>query len=178
MYSTSKLIIRSLQEKDTALIVKWRNDLEITKFLFSSRGLTREEHLAWLAQLADDNTRREFLLVEKENGFPIGTIGLSNVDFLHRKGELGIMIGEKEFQGRGYGKEACQFIVKYGFGKLGLNKIYLRAFTDNESAITLYEKIGFQKEGILREEIFKDGLFKDVMAMAILKKNYIQPTEF
>lgn len=174
MYNTPRLIIRPLQENDTDFVVSWRNDREIAEFLFASEQLTREAHLTWLGRIKDDQTRQEFLLEDKQSSQPIGTIGLGNLDFFHKKGEMGILIGAKKFWGQGYAQEACRFMLNYGFTELGLNKIYLRAFANNEQAIRLYEKIGFRPEGILREDILKHGLFRDVVMMAMLQGEWLK----
>ncbi|CDG89869.1 putative acyltransferase (fragment) [Xenorhabdus bovienii str. feltiae Florida] len=42
-------------------------------------------------------------------------------------------------------------------------------FTDNEKAIALYTKFGFEKEGVLRKASLKNGQYCDVMAMSIIK---------
>ena len=54
-----------------------------------------------------------------------------------------------------------------------INKIYLNVFSDNENAIKLYKKLGFEQEAFLREEIFKNGKFKNVIRMALFKSKWI-----
>jgi diamine N-acetyltransferase len=62
-------------------------------------------------------------------------------------------------------------MIRFGFARLGLNKIYLRVFADNPRAIRSYEKAGFVQEGYLREEVRIDGIYRDMVWMAIYKGN-------
>ena len=52
---------------------------------------------------------------------------------------------------------------------LGLRRLELTVFVDNDTAIRLYERSGFVREGVLRAYAFRDGRFVDVLAMARLR---------
>ncbi len=81
------------------------------------------------------------------------------------------MIGEAEARGRGYAHVASKLILNYGFRELGLQKISLRVFADNERAIHLYERVGFVREGCLRREFLKESAFRDVILMATFDRS-------
>jgi len=49
-----------------------------------------------------------------------------------------------------------------------IRKINLNVQTNNEVAIALYEKFGFEKEGTIRRDLYVDGKFYDAYAMGIL----------
>jgi putative acetyltransferase len=53
---------------------------------------------------------------------------------------------------------------------LNLTRIQLEVYTDNEPAIRLYQKFGFEIEGTLRNFAFRDGQYVDVYAMARLRE--------
>jgi RimJ/RimL family protein N-acetyltransferase len=72
----------------------------------------------------------------------------------------------------GYGSEAVRLLLIRGFKQLGLNRIYLEVFIDNERAIKSYIKNGFVKEGILREAGFVKGQRKSLIIMSILKAEF------
>src|SRR6266571_2442749 len=91
-------------------------------------------------------------------------------DRVHRKAEVGIVIGQPSFWSRGYGTEAMRVVLRYGFDALGLNKISLDVLEYNTRALRTYERLGFQREGVHREDIYKDGRFVNVMRMSILAR--------
>jgi UDP-4-amino-4,6-dideoxy-N-acetyl-beta-L-altrosamine N-acetyltransferase len=161
-----RIILREIEEEDLDLIVKWRNDPEILKWLFSYLHLSKVKQRKWYEKYLDDATQQTFIIEVKEEKTLIGTIGLTDIDYKNQKGELTIIIGEKEYWGKGLGEESLKLLVKFAFNEMNLRKIKALVFSDNEVAIKLYEKCGFVKEGVLQEEIFKNGAFKDVILMS------------
>lgn len=151
-------------------IVKWRNDPSLTALLFSSNKITLEDHRRWFEKYKDTDDRKEYIINIIEGNMPIGTIGLSSIDKVNMKAEYGIIIGEKQYMGKGYAKEASQLILKFAFNELQLNKVFLRVFEDNIRAISMYKRLGFKTDGVLRQDILKDGEFRNVVEMSILKE--------
>jgi RimJ/RimL family protein N-acetyltransferase len=49
---------------------------------------------------------------------------------------------------------------------VGLAKVGLSVFTDNERAIAVYERSGFVREGVRRRQYRVDGAFRDELLMA------------
>lgn len=173
MLKSRRLTLKPLDETDTENIVIWRNKKEIIDNLFSIGGITKEGHLKWYEKYLNSKERLEFVIIKNEDNNKIGTIGLSNIDNINQKAEYGIILGELDEWGKGYAKEASECIIEYGFNQLDLQKIYLKVFNDNLTAINLYKKLGFLEEGILRRDVLKEGEFKDVMMMSILKGEWI-----
>lgn len=169
MLETERLQLRMIDGNDTVDIVRWRNNKEIIDNLFSYKGVTIEQHQNWYKNYINSNTRIELMIIKKEDGSKIGTVGLSQIDHMNQKAEYGVLIGETKNHGKGYAKEASEAIIDYGFQELNLMKIYLKVFTNNVNAINLYRKLGFVEEGILRKDVYKNGGFKDVMSMAIFR---------
>ena len=60
------------------------------------------------------------------------------------------MIGNPEFRGRGYGREAMQEVLNYLFNSLKLKEVFLGVDLENLYAVSLYETLGFSEH--LREE--------------------------
>lgn len=82
---------------------------------------------------------------------------------------FGIIIGEKNTQGKGYGKITMNLITKYTFNTLNLKKIILEVVESNEPAINLYKNLGFVTEGKLKKQYFADGKYYDVFVMSLFK---------
>jgi len=89
--------------------------------------------------------------VDLEREELIGNIGFVNLDLINKVGELGIFIGNKDYWGKGYGMEAIQLLLDFGFNMLNLHNVYLRVFSFNKPAINCYKKIGFKEVGRIRE---------------------------
>lgn len=165
--------LRKLNSNDiTEKYVSWMNDREVTKFLESGYFPTDLEALH--QYVASQNTDRSLFLgifdILSDNHVYIGNVKLANINWIHRTAEFGIMIGEKDYWGKGYGTEVTHLLIDYGFQILNLRKIYLGVFGNHESAIKAYEKAGFEVEGIMKNHLFLEGNYVDKVWMSVFNK--------
>lgn len=168
----NNIYLKPIDEKDTDLIIKWRNNSKVRKnFIFQGK-LTKEIHEKWLKDKVFTGNVVQFIIMEKKTNRPLGSIYLRDIDKINMKAELGIFIGEDNARGKGYGKEAIVELLKYGFTKLKLNKIYLRVLKDNVVAISSYNKSGFSQEGLFKQDVVINGQYYDIAFMAIFKSDW------
>jgi len=159
--------------------LKWFNDPEITQYLSMFRPFTRMMEEDWIENLKNrDDTIVFAVLIHEDNNVEklIGNCGLHAIDWKNRVGEVGIIIGEKEYQGKGYGTEAMELLLDYGFKTVNLNRIQLRVYEFNSRAINSYNKIGFVEEGRMRQAIFINGEYHDIIFMSILQEEWFKDT--
>src|SRR3546814_16763304 len=89
-----------------------------------------------------------FAIVEKATGRAVGTCGLYLINWICRRAQFNILIGEPEVWDKGYGSEAARLILGYAFDKLNLESVQLGVNAENKRAIRSYEKAGFVQEEI------------------------------
>lgn len=106
------------------------------------------------------------------DGEKIGQINYNEIDQEKKKVELDIIIGEKEFMGKGYGTDALKTMIKYLFDNFNINKIWIEARANNPRAVRAYEKAGFQKEGLLHQDDCFDGEFVERIRFVILREDF------
>lgn len=164
----AKVTLRALTEDHTSLIVRWRNNPEVSRNLYTQTEITESSHLRYFHAQVATGCCAQFVIYINESMKPIGSVFLKNIDTQSHKAEYGIFIGEDEARGRGYGSEAARLIIQYGFHLLNLNRIYLSVFSENHAAISSYEKVGFHQEGQLRQDFCRNGKYYDVVLMAML----------
>jgi RimJ/RimL family protein N-acetyltransferase len=126
----------------------------------------------WIAShaLLHEEGRALTLAVEEPGGRLIGAIGLR----LHgedRNAELGYWIAVEEW-GRGYGTEAARAVLDFGFGVLGLHRIWATHFARNPASGRVMEKIGMSPEGTLRGHVRKWGRYEDLVVRAMLRSEW------
>ena len=73
-----------------------------------------------------------------------------------------------DWQGKGVGGELMRAIVDLADNWLNLTRLELEVYADNEAAIHLYERFGFEVEGTLRRHAFRDGEYIDSKVMGRL----------
>jgi RimJ/RimL family protein N-acetyltransferase len=155
------------------LYTKWINDFEAVRGLgVGMRPTTREAEEEWYERTSKGDRDAGFTIYERATMRPIGNAGLHGVDHRHRVAEFGILIGEKDCWGKGYGTEATALVLEYGFTALGLHSIMLRAYSFNERAIRAYTRAGFRLVGRWREAHRLGGQAYDVVFMDCLATEF------
>ena len=100
----------------------------------------------------------------------IGAAGLcvcSNPRMRH-VGSVGIFV-HTDWQGRGVGTALMETLLDLADNWLMLLRVELEVYADNERAIALYEKMGFQREGLRRMATVRRGRYIDECSMARLR---------
>ena len=82
--------------------------------------------------------------------------------------ELGMVVRD-DWQRRGVGTALLEAGLRLADGWLQLTRLELSVWFDNEPALRLYRKFGFEPEGVQRQHAFRDGRFIDAQRMARLR---------
>lgn len=169
--------LRELAKKDIPLVNKWRHDKSISDFLGGNfRYLSLDQDERWFEDyLKNRKTQVRCAIYVEASQEPVGVVYLTGIDQVNRSAELGIMIGNKKYQGQGIGTSATRKMLEHAFLNLNLRRVFLTVLSDNVAALKLYQKVGFAQEGILREAAYKNGLYKDLFLMSILRDEFTIP---
>jgi [ribosomal protein S5]-alanine N-acetyltransferase len=170
----SLVLLRPLERTDlNERYLNWLNDPEVTRYTETGIFPSSAEDLDNYYRSMSGSRNDVLLAVEdKQSGKHIGNVKLGPIHWLHRSATFGILIGEKEFWGKGVGLEATRLMVEYGFERLNLHRIDLGVFAEHVAAVRCYEQAGFKLEGRLREDLFHDGEYKDRLWMGLLRSEY------
>lgn len=84
---------------------------------------------------------------------PIGMTSLSDISPEHASCQHGIMIGERDTWGHGYGTEVTQLMLAYAFDVLGMQNVLLSVYASNTRGLRAYERAGFRRIGVRRNAI-------------------------
>lgn len=156
------------------LYQRWMNDFAVVRTLGARlRPMTHEAEAAWYEEASKNATL--FTIYERATMRPIGNTGLDDIDYFHRTAEFGILIGEKECWGKGYGTEATRLMLDYGFNGLGLHNIMLNAYSFNERGLRAYTRAGFREMGRRREAFRLGSQTYDVVYMDCLAAEFESP---
>ena len=165
-----RVSLRPIRRDDKTILYRWITDRELLILNAPYFPVGEGAHEEWFESMLRGRNDTVFFVIEDiETSQAIGTCQLLNINWVHRNAELQIRIGEPAFHGKGYGSEAIQQLVDFGFRDLHLHRIFLHVFVSNTRAIKAYEKCGFAHEGVLREAAYIDGKYLDVQIMSILR---------
>jgi RimJ/RimL family protein N-acetyltransferase len=162
----TKCYLSPIDLNDAEKYTEWLNDIDVAQYLtiypmmISLHG--EKEALISLSK------NHNYGIINLENDELIGNCGLMDIDNLNRTAEVGIFIGKKEYQNRGYGREALTLLIDFGFNTLNLKNIMLKVFSYNDRAIKCYENIGFKIIGRRRNAIERFQNTYDIIFMDIL----------
>ena len=156
---------------------RWMNDFDVLRTLAvgGPRPLTAEGEIGWYERTAVSQTDASFTLYERSSLRPIGSLGLHQVDHYNRTALFGILIGEKDCWGKGYGTEATRLVLEYAFTTLGLHNVMLNVFANNERAMRAYRRAGFREIGRRRQAHRVAGDVEDIVFMDCLATEFEPP---
>lgn len=163
-----KCYLSPVDINDAHIYAEWLNDMETSLFFQASAvQMTVENETDYLMERIKRGNHI-FAVIDSKTDKLVGTCGLYNVDLLNGKCETAILIG-KENWSKGYGTEAMNLLLDYGFNMLNMHNIFLCVFKYNKRAIKSYKKLGFKEIGVRRQArtIGKkkfDLLFMDILA--------------
>jgi len=176
MIRGERVLLRALTPEDYPRLTVFKNDVEFELLGGGDppRPRTLATVTAFFDELIKDKSSVNFAI--EVDGVFIGDCGLFHFDQRSGTAELGIGIGDPDYRGQGYGREAVRLLVDFGFRMHNLRKIWLETLGDNERAIRSYQAVGFVQEGRQVEHAWSDGKYVDVVLMALFAADFVSPT--
>lgn len=171
MLQGEKVILRPYTREDLPRVWQFRTDVEVEL----AGGGDPPKPLT-LQQVEAEYEKNEFIFQEgfaiEADGKLIGYCGLFHYDNLAQNCELGITIGDRDYWGRGYGRDAVCLLLDYGFRMRNMRRIWLECKSSNERAQRCYRSCGFVEEGRLRQQTWCNGTYHDKVYMGILREEW------
>jgi RimJ/RimL family protein N-acetyltransferase len=154
-----------------ALMKDW-NTPEMRKFLGGFIPHTREHEREWIENVQIEMKKRSSYVFAIEQ-LPaikfIGTIALHNIDWLSRSCTMGIAIHNEENWGRGFGTQAIELMIEFGWKSLNLRRIDLSVHEFNERAKNVYEKLDFVEYGKAHGKYYIDGEYVNTFYLELFR---------
>jgi RimJ/RimL family protein N-acetyltransferase len=161
-----KTRLREKRLTDVRNDYRWQSDDELSK-LDAAPTLNMSFTLYLLdytSVIHDNGTDRFPLAVDTMDGKHIGNCTLYDINEKHKEGQVGIMIGDKDYWSQGYGTDAMSTMVGFLFLNSNLDRLYLKTLDWNLRAQKCFSKCGFKPCGWLQRdgynfmlmEIFRD----------------------
>lgn len=174
MLKGDKVILRDMRREDLRRLWEFNNDVEFE--LLGGGDIWEPQTFERLEAAFEESIRRggrngaDFAI--EADGVFIGRCGLFDFNPATQSAQLGIGIGDRNYWGKGYGRDALQVLLSYGFRLRNLRRIWLNVNSDNERAVRSYKAVGFVEEGRQRQHVWSNGRYIDLVCMGLLREEW------
>lgn len=154
--------------------LSWLNNKSVITSI-NSYELLKHKDISFVEEsfkrFTSKNCSGYFIFVKEDNKY-IGTVKLDKIDMFRRSAEIGIMIGDTSYYGKGFGYESVKLLVTYSFETLKLHRIWGGTDEYNISMRKIFKKLNFTQEGVLREANYINENYSDNVLYSILSNEY------
>jgi len=156
---SDRLYFRRLGEEDIrSEYVGWLNDPAVNQYLeIRHSAHTMQSCLDFVRNTNADPYSRLFGVFSKENHRHIGNAKIGFIKTQYSSGELSLIIGNKDFWGRGLGTEIVRAMTLYGFNFLELQRLEAGCYEENIGSLRAFLKVGYVVEGYFRRSVVLNG---------------------
>ncbi len=172
---SERLILREVELDDAMPMQAYAGDPEVCRFMTWGPN-TLEQTRAFCASQLDvqrgrDRRDYELAVIEKSSRELVGGVGLRVRNTVQREGDVGYVL-RRDRWGQGLTAEAVTAALRFGFGVLGLHRIWATADARNVQSTRVMEKAGMRREGLMLRSLHMQGAFRDTVLYAILEDEF------
>lgn len=165
----SRCILRPLLvEHVSEHYVAWLNDPEVNRFLESRFALHSLDSVRAFVAYQRSSGCAIFYGIWSMNETHIGNIKFGPIDDHHLTSDLGFLIGNRNYWGKGIASEAISLMVNFGFD-CGLEKITAGSYENNIGSTRALQKAGFLQEGFRVDQVVSNGKRIGVTLFGLIK---------
>lgn len=165
-----KKVFRKIKDSDLEMIMNWRMQPDITKYMFTDPQLTLEKQIQWYEKISKEDD--SFYWIFEVNGLPVGLVSLVDWDKKNSVIYGGGYIAEKKGRTLNNILDMNMNLYRYAFEELKINKAAIEIMSNNVSQVQWMKRIGAVQEGIARQAIKKNGQYYDLYLLSFLKEEW------
>lgn len=163
-----QIILREKRIEDATDDYAWRVDEELAK-LDATRPLSMslEDFRRYSREEIDfPSPRSKRFGIDTHDGVHIGNCMYYDIDLRNGETELGIMIGNREYWSKGYGRDTVNTLIDYIFTTTTMTRVYLHTLSWNHRARRSFAQSGFRE----LKKVRRSGL--DFVQMEIMRTEW------
>ena len=176
LLKAERVRLTAFLDRDIELLKSWYGDSEFLRYYDYTPGFPKSagQLTEMISEIKNSNDKYIFAIRNIQSDELIGVCGFENILWNNGTATVYIGLGNREYRGKGFAREALQLILEFAFMELNLHKLQLSVISYNNAAITLYEKAGFIKEGTLREFVYRDNIRYDLFCYGLLRREWLK----
>lgn len=154
---------------------RWQGDLAVQRTYRTPGPVPIDQTAAWYERCTAARDDCWFTIYERATWRPIGYTEIDNIDWRCGTSTFGILIGEADCRGRGFGTEITRLMLDFAFTALGLRNVLLTTDSYNLAGQAAYRKAGFKEIGRRRLCVPLNGQYYDLVYMDALATDFTSP---
>jgi len=154
---------------------RWLRDLEVVIPIYRTEYLLPlqfDRVVAHVESLWKSGKDCLFAVHDCATGAFIGTQRIGHIDWRSGVGDIGVLIGERQFWGRGIATEAVSLACEHAFQTLSLRRLTGGTPASSEAMCRCFKRLGFKEEGRLRGQLLLRGKYEDHVLFGLLKDQF------
>lgn len=168
--TSSNYIIRPFKKEDALLWQTWDMDPEIQAHMPEPKNEPQDisAQYEYIKECENDEDGY-YWSIDAKDGTTIGTVSLFEINPHHKTADLGIVIGDKEYWGKGVATEVINTVKEYAFNTLVIERISAEVEEENLPMKKVFEKTSFEQDGIFRNARIKNEKRINVLHFGVCK---------
>lgn len=173
-----RIVLRAVEQSDLPLLHRWSNEPELQDILGNIHFPSSYEfHKAWFDGLRTDGLNQRLAIDAPDLGL-IGLSSIMHIDWRNNHAWHGVMLGDADIRGKGYGVDAVMATMRYAFEEMHLERLDGSIIEYNAASYAFYcGKLGWKEEGRRRSYYFRRGRYWDQIVVGITRQDYAELVE-
>lgn len=167
-----RIKLRSVQKDDLKELAELMSDREIGVLSGEVYPMTEKEMGDFYDRCQKTDDRIWFVIIDKKTNSIIGETGFLRIFMPWRTTDYSLMIWNRKYWNKGYGKETAKLMLEYGFNSLNIHRMAIGVVGFNERGLRFWKSIGFKEEGKQKDGYFHNGEYSDFVMMYLLEEEY------
>jgi RimJ/RimL family protein N-acetyltransferase len=98
-----------------------------------------------------------------------------DINWRNNRAWHGVMLGDVDTRGKGYGKDAVMATMRYAFDEMHLERLDGQMIEYNTGSVKFYcDKLGWKKEGVARNWYYTKGRYWDKIIVGVTRQDYAE----
>ena len=175
-YESDQLFLQKIKLSDIdEAFMEWFSDEELMRYYTNSRRkITHEDIINSIEEGEKNNNCFTYGIFYKETGACIGTIKLGPINWIHKISDLVVLIGNRNYHGKGLAVEAIKLGNRLAFESYDIRKLFGGMYESNIASIKAYTRAGWVIEGKLKGHYLNNGLPEDRILVGCFNPKYFK----
>jgi diamine N-acetyltransferase len=162
--------LRPPKPEDAPAIIRWFEDMEVTRFVLRRHPQSLDEEKEWLEKMARDPDQVVWAVEHKDA--IVGITAIHAISWKNGFGTTGTIIGDKNVWRQGLGRELMQLRARYAFTQLPLRKLKSAYLHGNDASARAQAAAGYREVGRYKADMFIDGSWRDQVMTEVMREDW------